>query len=454
MSGVLNGLIGSFKGAPVAGNFWLNTAALSPNFTNMNIEATATDSSGNFYIYTTEFLGSSTYIHILEKYSPIGILIWRNIFENGGTTPNAQNTEPSIYVDSAGVFVSLAALFTSNFVTIIKFSQSTGAYQSAPVSFNVTGIFVNGHTIDNGGNYIMCGRFYGVIPTYGGTGQIGWVSKWNSSGVLQWSKSIQVGSTTQASSEYFWVGTDSSANIYAVGKLSGYISCVKMDSSGSVTANNTALDTTITSSTAVITRVWARMDSQFNIYTIANYYHINTAGFYTMGYIKFANNMIISTQKCYLDPSTGKIGVQCYAMDMDSSSNIYIACGINGGAGGVVVINSSGAITLQFSIATSGSSYPTGISYSPNSLLIAGNNGSTNRGVYYLSVPLTNRTGNFGSTVVVTDASATMAVDSGLTTPYGNGVGITTLGSVTYTTSSFTQTVPSGYTMPNTLTYI
>lgn len=188
-----------------------------------------TDSSGNVYV-----IGYSTFTNndvFLAKYNSSGAIQWQRRFYGTqysigyGITLDSSN---NVYITGTGSF--LTSGFNQNKIILAKYDTSGSLiwqYKLGPTTNNSN---ENGYSVatDSSGNiYLACD----AQPAAGGKMQ---VAKYDSSGNIQWQRSLGPSSDARFAS----VATDSSSNAYFCGSIydgTSYVTAIaKYDSSGNI----------------------------------------------------------------------------------------------------------------------------------------------------------------------------------------------------------------------------
>ena len=189
-----------------------------------SLEGGVVDSSGN--IYVSGYFYSGWQGMVIAKYDTSGTLLWQRLLQTSGF----QTQAAKIALDSSGnIYVTGRSSPTGyNRCIIVKYNNS-GTIQWQRLFGDVGTVATIGYGIaaDTSGN----------VYAVGTTNVLGnndfFIVKYNTSGTLQWQKSL----TNYNSTVFVGVSVDSSGNVYAIGytNLSPYrCAIVKYDSSGSL----------------------------------------------------------------------------------------------------------------------------------------------------------------------------------------------------------------------------
>ena len=200
-----------------------------------------TDSSANLYVAGYSRNSSNAPQGAFEKYDTNGTIQWQRTFYGGATAGNRNDQWAAISGDSSGnSYLAGTARNASNqnIAYLVKYN-SGGAIQwqrsiTDPYASGHFG-YANGSVIDSSSNVYTGGQGYNSSGGYEA-----WIAKYNSSGVIQWQRAIDNGGSAAATyAQVYSIGIDSSANIYVGGgyknSSAGYPGCVlKYNSSGTI----------------------------------------------------------------------------------------------------------------------------------------------------------------------------------------------------------------------------
>jgi uncharacterized delta-60 repeat protein len=187
-------------------SYWIATFGGSGNDTGMSI---ATDSSGNSYAagYTASEGAGSDDLSI-SKYNAAGIIQWQRIL--GGASldrANGVSVDSSSNVYAVGRTASTGGGGTDFLITKYNSSGTLQWQQSLGGTGNE---IANDVSIDSAGNIYVLGK---TIASGGAGGNQLFLAKYNSSGTLQWQRTLEGAVTDTGES----VAIDSADNVYAVG---------------------------------------------------------------------------------------------------------------------------------------------------------------------------------------------------------------------------------------------
>ena len=188
-----------------------------------------TDSSGNIYLCGGG-LGNKI---IVAKFDTNGNIVWQFTYTDGalGTQANYIHCDSSDNIYIAGSLMSQAAGY------VLKINSSgTLQWSRKLTSSSSNTCFMAAIATDTFGNVYVSGTAYD--PSAGSsTNYAGQLIKYNSSGTLQWKKSLYSGVSSQTTL-FYTLAIDFNNNIYITGNLSisstSYTIVVKYDTSGNL----------------------------------------------------------------------------------------------------------------------------------------------------------------------------------------------------------------------------
>jgi hypothetical protein len=264
----------------------------------------------------------------------------------------------------------------------------------------------NAVKVDSSGNVYVVGR-----TTISGGSQLS-LSKYNSSGVIQWQKTF-TGAGSSATG--FGLDIDSSGNIYACGteQLSPTIQLIsKWDNSGSL---QWAKNVTATYKTSGDVANAITFDASGNVYVAGR--GLNSSNNSVMSITKWNSAGTIQWQKTLTDtystPNDGARGIA-----LDSSGNIYV-CGTGSNASGGLIMsiskwNNSGTLQWQKTLTDAGS---TNVTIGINIALDSSSN-------IYICGYGYNSSNNFVMSISKWDNSGTIQWQSSLTDTYSTPIDV------------------------------
>ena len=169
----------------------------------------ATDSSGNVYISaSTGGGGGNDYSILIAKYDTSGVIQWQRALSDTGDL-----RARDIVVDNSGYLYNVSVTEQSgqgNWDTLIIKYDTSGNLQWQRVLGASSSDFGYGIAVDSSSNVYVCGASYGT-----GAGMYDlFVAKYNSSGSIQWQRTLGYSSTNTYGNG---VDVDSSGNVYVTG---------------------------------------------------------------------------------------------------------------------------------------------------------------------------------------------------------------------------------------------
>ena len=348
------------------------------------------DSSGNVYItgYTNS-AGAGGNELLIAKYNSSGTIQWQRTLGTG-TAYRHDDTGRMIAVDSSGnVYVNGTTNFTGGYDSMMIAKYNSSGTLQWQKTFGDSNTQERGHgiTVDSSGNVFVCGE-----TTKGMTSIGALVAKLNSSGALQWQRTLDA-----SSSQIFYdVVVDSSDNVYVGGYtgISGvtYYLVAKYNNSGTLQWQRT-----IGGSSTTDIGYGIAVDSSDNVY-IGGVSTGGGIGGYDSYLVKYNSSGTYQWQK-----SLGTSGqqIQIRSLASDSSDNVYVA-GSYSSSYFFAKYNSSGTLQWQRSFGGSGTDWGYGISADGNgNVYVVGQTSSSGAGsndILLITVPSDGSgTGTYGS---------------------------------------------------------
>lgn len=164
-----------------------------------------TDSYGNLYVAVTTFYETDGDL-IIAKYNSSGILQWKKKLNSAGS-----NTASSLHIDSSNNIYVVGSTNQSGAggsdVLIIKLDSSENILWQKTLGLSLTDEFEYASTLDSNGNLIISILNSDDII----------VAKYNSSGTLQWQRKFGNVKTGQSQESAPSIKVDSNDNIYVLG---------------------------------------------------------------------------------------------------------------------------------------------------------------------------------------------------------------------------------------------
>jgi uncharacterized delta-60 repeat protein len=310
----------------------------------------AVDSSGNAYV-----CGWTNYNTTLDfqiaKYNTSGTLQWQRSLSSGG---GLADYAYSVAVDSSSNMYVCGEVFdsstVSSYIQIAKYNTS-GTIQWQRGLVPAPGYFgANARSIavDSSGNVYICGFVY-----LSGSSEFQ-ISKYDTSGTIQWQRSLGSTGTTETG---YSVAVDSSGNVYV---------CGSSDTSG--------------------------------------YSNIQIAKYNTSGVIQWQRSL----------GGSGSVNDEGYSVTVDSSGNVYV-CGRSNASGNqdiqIAKYNTSGTIQWQRRLGSSAvdEGYSIAVDYYSNLYICGKSNARGNTDFFFAKLP---GDGSLTGTYTVGGASITYAVST------------------------------------------
>jgi hypothetical protein len=293
----------------------------------------ALDSSANVYVCGR----GDTYSAIWQvvKYDTSGALQWqKSISPSYGGTVNSVTVDSSGNVYTCGYTATSAGELNYDRLQIIKYNTS------GTVQWQISGVPPESQSltqgasiaIDSSGNVYICANYiqYGGDPSSFTVVYYGQISKYNSSGTLQWQRKVGTSLTFVL---FYGICVDSSANVYVCGYAN---TLMKYDTSGTLQWQRTLSVSYSWTSVAV--------DSSDNVYASGSYSSsAQIAKYNSSGSIQWQRQISIASNANY----AASIAVR--------GNNLYITGNsfISGGNQGNMLfakLPTSGALTGTYSV--------------------------------------------------------------------------------------------------------
>ena len=285
------------------------------------------DASGNVYAVGTSndaIIGT-----IIVKYNSSGAIQWMRKLSNinlvAGTSI-ALDSSANIYI--AGYYTNTSSgdnAFIAKYNTSGTIQWQRSIADTNPLGQGDAYDYAWSLAADSSGNVYVAGEYLtgGSLGNFNATFS-GFISKYNTSGTIQWQRAISGGIETRC----FALALDSSANVYVGGSYSDtniYQSFIaKYNTSGTIqwqrALKNSPLANMVTTSIAV--------DSSGNVYNGGWYEIENQINNQSMFIAKYNTSGVIQWQRSIV--KTGTVLAQANGLKSDSSNNIYI-CGVLNG---------------------------------------------------------------------------------------------------------------------------
>ncbi len=334
------GAAGAGGGGSAASTHWIATLGGSNSDEGYGV---AIDSAGNIYTCgaTTSPDGSSLDAFV-AKYNTNGVIQWQRRL--GGASSEyaysiAVDSNSNVYIagrtDSQGGGNGDALIAKYNGSGVIQWQRSLGAASTD---------LANGIAVDSSGNaYIV-----GTTASQGAGGNDIFVAKYNTSGVIQWQRSLGGASGELGNA----IAVDSSGNVYITGygstQTAGNIDCIvaKYDTSGVIQWQRRLGGASADYGNGIA------VDSSGNVY-ITGATNSQSAGSSDALIAKYNTSGVIQWQRRLGGASSDN----AYRIALDAAGNAYIIGDCNGGDLLLAKYSTSGAIQWQRSLISANTDY-------------------------------------------------------------------------------------------------
>ena len=202
-----------------SGVFQFANSLSDPASSSYNIGfAITVDSSGNYYVvgYTSAPTGDAYNDGYIAKFNSSNVLQWQKGYNYNPAARQDQVNFESAVLDSSGNIYCCgesANDFTSfNLGIVAKFDSSGTIVWQRNLSDSVSGMGLKSIAIDSSGNLYVAGIYYNSS-----TNGDAIITKYNSSGVLQWQRSITSSLSSPSNMRINSIKVDSSGNYYISG---------------------------------------------------------------------------------------------------------------------------------------------------------------------------------------------------------------------------------------------
>ena len=214
---------------------------------------------------------------------------------------------------------------------IAKYNSSGALQWQRIYSGNTSGPYARFWNVVSDGTNVYAAGYQSTNSIYNASAQLGLVTKYNSSGTLQWAYNIVPGAAySSGGSNSYSIGTDSSGNIYSAGSItssgSGYYGgyVAKINSAGTLQWATTLTDTL--QGTQLIT-YGISVDSSGNVYTGG--YSAYSGG--SIGYIAKLNSSGALQWSAYIQDNGTTHAMGVSNIWPDNNGNVFVfAGGYNG----------------------------------------------------------------------------------------------------------------------------
>ena len=227
---------GLFNYISLGSGYWVATLTDTYTAPSDRAQSIAVDGSGNVYVCGYGLNSSNKNVQSISKYNNSGTIQWQNTLTDTYTSPS--DAAYGIAVDSSGnVYVCGYGKTSGNVVQSISKYNTSGTIQwqrTLTDTYTFPSDVAYGIAVDSSGNVYVCG--YGLNAS---GQQVQSISKYNTSGTIQWQRTLGYTYTSPSDAAY-GIAVDSSGNVYVCGfglNASGNVvqSIAKLPADGSKT---------------------------------------------------------------------------------------------------------------------------------------------------------------------------------------------------------------------------
>lgn len=384
-------------------DYWIATLGGSVDDVGKGIDV---DSSGNVYVIgDTSSSGAGSNDALIAKYDESGVIQWQRTLGGSGYENGMQ-----IKVDSSSNAYLIGQTQSGgqgvNDYLIAKYNSS-GTLQWSRTLGGSSGDVGNGIAVDSSANvYVIGYHSFDFKPRFG-------FAKYNSSGAIQWQRTL---GTTSESDVGHGIDVDSSGNVYVFGETNSSgaggddFLFAKYNSSGTIQWQHTLGGSNDTKGRAGV------VDSSGNVY-IAGYTNSAGAGSFDLLVAKYNTSGVIQWQRTLGGTSSERGN----AIAVDSSGNVYVSGLVSSAGAGsndflIVKYNTSGVIQWQRMLGGTGNDVSNGIAVDGSgNVYVNGTTTSAGNNQQFLIAKLPgdgSLTGTYGSFTYasssLTDASSSL----------------------------------------------
>lgn len=434
-------------------DYWMasltDTAAAASQST--QLKGVAIDSDGNVYS-TGAYISAGWQVAIITKHSPSGTLLWQRALKtanNFAVLPNGIAVDSSNNVYVTGSFTNSSNTYNITFVT--KYNTS-GTIQWQRTLDNTKDGNSYSIAVDSSANVYITGTFRNAS-----NGVNAFIAKYNTSGTIQWQRALTDTNSAASQSDIpYGITTDPSNNVYVTGYQRGATTFVtKYNSSGTIQWQRFLSVSGFTSYGG-----WGiDADSSGNVYITGNYYSGGAAQ-YSIFIAKYNTSGALQWQRTLQNTDAGS-APQSYglACSVDSAGNVYVtgrflnASNLNNAF--IAKYNTSGTIQFQRRLrdnnaTASQQTFGFGITVSSNGIIYGVGyfrNSSNGLNAFITKLPTDGtKTGTY------TIGSGQVLVYATLTFTDGAGSQVDSAGNLTDAAASLTDAAGTNVDSANTLT--
>ena len=404
----------------------------------------ALDSSGNVYVGgTSTGLGNDDFL--ITKYNNLGVIQWQRILRDTSGSDNGR----AIAVDSSGnsYITGVTQVGGTNDVMLFKYdTNGTLQWQNrlgkSSGGGGFAGDFGQGIAVDSSANVYVAG----YTDSQGAGGNDALIVKYNSSGAVQWQRSLGgTGNTDQA----YAIALDSSANVYIAGNTNtsgGFgatdILTAKYDTNGNIQWQRRLGGSSFDNGRSIA------VDGSGNVYVAADSTSSGGFGAYDVIVVKYNTSGTLQWQRRF-GTATGDFN---YGIAVDSTGSCYVS-GVFYTTRNIVFVakyDTSGTLQWQRSLSSAGEQEPYAITVDGSgNYYIAGYTTLTDPGGLYnvliAKLPTDGSlTGTYGAWTYaassLTDAASSLSDNTPTLTDAARTLDLNTT-TLTSSTSTLTSTV-------------
>ena len=204
---------GLFNYISLGSGYWVATLTDTYTAPSDRAQSIAVDGSGNVYVCGYGLNSSNKNVQSISKYNNSGTIQWQNTLTDTYTSPS--DAAYGIAVDSSGnVYVCGYGKTSGNVVQSISKYNTSGTIQwqrTLTDTYTFPSDVAYGIAVDSSGNVYVCGQGFNASGQ-----QVQSISKYNNSGTIQWQNTL-TDTYTIPSDRAQSIAVDSSGNVYVCG---------------------------------------------------------------------------------------------------------------------------------------------------------------------------------------------------------------------------------------------
>lgn len=416
-----------------------------------NLRGVAVDSDGNVYSAGTWTSGGWA-IGTITKHNSGGTLLWQRALKtvnNFGVFPTGIALDSSNNVYIAGSFNNSSNTYNIAFLT--KYNTSGTIQWQRSISSASTATSISSIATDSSANVYVTGTFRNAS-----NGTNAFIAKYNTSGTIQWQRSLADSNSAASQSDLpYGITTDSSGNVYVTGYQRGATTFItKYNTSGTIQWQRFLSVTSYTS----FGGYGIDTDSSGNVYITGNYYDASVAS-YSIFTAKYNTGGTLQWERILRNNEASAPQAYGLACSVDSSGNVYVTGNFlnasNMSNAFIAKYNTSGTIQFQRRLrdnnaTASQNDYGNSITVSPNGIIYCVGyfrNSSNGTNAFITKLPTDGtKTGTY------TIASGQVLVYATLSLTTANGSQVDSAGNFTEAAASLTDAAGTNVDSANTLT--